>query len=222
MKENLESKKIEHINISHKNYLRGVKSAETIKALAKTAMEFSRIERKPRYADGELENNAEHSFMLSLVAPEIAVLLDLGLDVNLIARYGTVHDLLELETGDIPTFDISKAGLEAKKAAEHRALPILVKKLPPDTGRVLVEYESQQNPEARFVRYIDKLLPIAVDIIGAGEQVMKDYGITNQSQLREHLATLQERFELMFNGEFEDIDRAHKLLCEYLEVHLYS
>jgi hypothetical protein len=42
-------------------------------SLGKVAMEFARVRRVPRYGDGERESDVEHSYMLALIAPELAV-----------------------------------------------------------------------------------------------------------------------------------------------------
>lgn len=223
MNNNHEHKKIEHLAISRNDYERGQRAAQTTFELGKMAINFSRINRVPRYPDGEPENDAEHSFMLALVAPEIAASLELELDSGLMSRYATVHDLVEIKTGDIATFQISDEQLHKKAELEHEALIELSKELPSYTAHTLVEYESQATPEARFVRYIDKLLPIVVDIVGDGERVLReDYYVTDQAQLQEKLNALQDRFGAMFGGEFPDIDRAHKLLCELLANKLYN
>lgn len=182
-------------------------------------MMFAKIERIPRYADGERENNAEHSFMLALVAPAIAKALDLPYDSGLIAEFATVHDLIELKTGDIATFMISADDQEQKEATEHSALPQLLAELPPHTGEMLLRYELQNEPESRFVRYIDKLLPTVIDVIGAGRKVMcEDYGVETLKQLEVAHNLLEARISEMFKGEFPDIDLAHKLLCELFEA----
>ena len=216
-------KNIEHLSISRNQYERSQLAAQTTLELGRVAMNFSHIERVPRYADGERENDAEHSYMLALAAPEVAEVLGLELDSGLMSRYAVVHDLVELKTGDVATFQVSPEQLRRKAQLEHQALAELVKELPPHTARTLLAYESQADPEARFVRYIDKLLPIVIDIIGSGEKVLReDYYVNNQAQLKQKLDDLQVRFETMFAGEFPDIDRAHKLLCELLESKLYT
>lgn len=222
MKRINEPEKIEHLLMSRTTYERAQAAAQTTLELGRVAMEFSHIERIPRYADGERENDAEHSYMLALVAPEVAQALGLELDSGLLARYAVVHDLVELKTGDVATFQVSQQQLRIKAAKELVALKELLRELPPSTAKTLAAYESQADPEARFIRYIDKLLPIVVDIVGSGERVLReDYFVTSRDQLQEKLAILQQRFETMFGGEFPDIDLAHKLLCELLEYKLY-
>lgn len=72
------------------------------------AMRFSHVERTPRYDDGRRENDVEHSFMLSLVATEIAHrFYPDQLDSGLVAQLSNVHDLPEIIVNDTATFKMS-------------------------------------------------------------------------------------------------------------------
>lgn len=173
--------------------------ARTALHLGSFAMRFARVERVPRYDETSRENDAEHSFMLSLVATEIAAQYFPDLDIGAVAQYATVHDLIELETGDVATFDLSDSDLATKTASEHAALDRLCDKLPRHTAAMLRCYEAQAEPEARFVRLIDKLLPVVVDIVGPGRKVMEeDYDVHDSEQLSDAEAKLRQRFADMF------------------------
>ncbi len=137
--------------------------------------------------------------MLSLVAVELANQYFPNLDTGLIAQFSTVHDLIELETRDIPTYTLDAAGLSAKETAEAQSLATLARKLPPHTRSLLIRYEAQTEPEARFVRLVDKILPVIVDIAGAGYKIMvEDYGITTTSVLEEVERRLSTRLRQQF------------------------
>lgn len=216
--EKLPAKKIE-LFCEQSEYERGVKAAQIALGLGRTSMLFARVERAPRYADGERENDAEHSFMLGLVAPEIAESLGLPLDIGLVSRYSTVHDLIEVKTRDMPTFLFTKDQHLQKELDEQAALRILMAELPTHTAELLARYEAQADPEARFVRYVDKLLPIVIDVIGAGERVMReDYGVHSLADLQRCHADLHARITEKFGGEFPELDLAHKLLSELFEA----
>ena len=206
-------------NNTYLKYDRGSHSAQICLDLGKTAMHFACIDRVPRYDNGERENDAEHSYMLALVAPELSESLELPLNSGLITQYAIVHDLIELKTGDKATFLFDKHHQAQKEAEEHAALVELIHDLPPYTATMLLRYESQEDPEARFVRYVDKLLPIVIDVIGQGERVMReDYGVTSQEALAKCHDSLHERLVEKFNGEFPELDTAHALLCELFET----
>lgn len=182
------------------------------------AMRFSHIERVPRYDDGRRENDAEHSFMLAMVAPEIATALRLPLDVALVHQFATVHDLIELKTGDVATFTLTDAELADKEAAEHRALAELAAELPLYNRGLLLAYEAQAVPEARFVRAVDKLLPLIVDIAGDGRRVMEeDYDLQDVGDLWLSHYYARYRMRERFGAEFPAIAEAYSGLCAVFE-----
>ena len=167
--------------------------------LADIAIRFASIERIPRYSPERRENDVEHSFMLGLVAQEIAATYFPELNPGLVAQFASVHDLVELEIGDTPTFLITNSELKTKQSAESTALEMLCHRLPQHTAQLLRIYEEQDVPEARFVRFIDKLMPVLVDILGAGSQVMhEDYATYDHVQLESAHDTLRKRFEQLF------------------------
>jgi 5'-deoxynucleotidase YfbR-like HD superfamily hydrolase len=173
--------------------------ARTILDISQVTIDFANIERVPRYNQHRRENNAEHSFMLGLAGVSVAEQHFPELDSGLVTKFALVHDLVELETMDIPTFNASEATLSAKEAAEKQALEVLGAKLNPVLMSYLERYEEQEELEARLVRHIDKLLPYSVDINGAGVQVMiEDYNTRSVDELMQNNEKLEERFHRMF------------------------
>jgi len=182
------------------------------------AIKFAQIERTPRYTETERENDAEHSFMLALVANELSALLYPDLDNGKVSQYAIVHDLIETITGDVATFKISTEDLILKQQREHDALNTLLKTLPPHTAQLLSSYERQDSREARFVKAVDKLLPVITDIIGPGAQVMiEDYNVTTSEDLKVSHKALHSRIATTFE-EFPSIVSAHRILCDLFEA----
>jgi len=128
-------------------------------ALGDLTVKFADIHRVTLYPDGHYENDAEHSFHLALSAVELASNYHPELDVGLVSQFSIVHDLPEVYAGDVPSFKRTKEAEAQKEKAEAAALERLQKELPPRTANLLKRYEDQIEPEARFVRLIDKLLP---------------------------------------------------------------
>lgn len=179
---------------------------------------FSDLDRIPRTSNGERENDVHHSYMLALAAPGLANKFYPRLDRDLVTNFSLVHDLLELEAGDVATFDLSPEALAEKKRREEEALPRLLEKLPENLREPLQAYESQESEEARFVRFVDKLLPLTVDIVGQGERVVEeDYGIKNLTQLQEVHNKQIERLQGMFGGEFPELLEMYKQLTKKFE-----
>lgn len=193
--------------------------ASTALELGALTMRMARVERTPRYDEKTRENNAEHSYMLALIAPELAELLFPGrFDLGLISQYCIAHDLIETKTGDVATFHFSAEDMANKHLIEQAALEELLTELPPHTARILREYEEQKTPESRWTKGCDKLLPKIVDILGPGKKVMgEDYGVTTQDQLVTSHTKLHNRIAKSFE-EFQPIVETHGLLCELFEL----
>ena len=183
--------------------------------VSQITIDFASVERAPRYYEHRKENNAEHSFMLGLLAMEAGNKYYPGLDTGLMTQFALVHDLVELETKDMPTFQASDEDLKLKHKAEQAALEKLQDTLPPYLADMLTWYEEQEQPEARLVRHLDKLLPYGVDINGAGITVMReDYGVTTAAQLLNQNNKLRDRFSNMFPEKSHDVlIKAHDVLA---------
>lgn len=189
--------------------------------LGKVAMDFAQVERIPRYHTGERESDVEHSYMLGLVACELADTLELDLNMGLVSQFAMVHDLIELKTGDVNTFNLSDEQLQQKQFLEKQALHQLLNELPPYIGRLVERYEHQTEPEARFVKVVDKILPFVVDIQGDGVRVMnEDNGIRTQQEFLDCLAALQVSLHERFGKEFPDIVDAHQELGRIFSARL--
>lgn len=189
--------------------------AQCTLALANIAIAFSHVYRIPRYTAETRENNAEHSFMLALVCIEIARSYFPDLNTGLVVQFAIVHDLVELITGDVATFDLTNEELAQKEHSEHMALHTLCSMLPQNIAKLVCQYEEQRLPEARFVRFMDKHLPLAVNIYGTGSQVMhQDYDTFTKDQLATAEDALKNRFSHMFpESAFADLHEARDFLA---------
>lgn len=100
------------------------------------------------------ESVAAHSWGVAWL---VLVLLPEDLELQRALTYAVLHDLPEVHTGDVTPHD----GLDAttKAAREHVAMAELCAQLP--RGAALLAtweaYEAQADPEARFVRQLDRL-----------------------------------------------------------------
>lgn len=192
--------------------------ASTVLSLGKLAADFTQITRIPRHADGRHENDSEHTFMLTLVAPAVAEKHYPDLDLDKIRRFAHVHDFPELITGDINTHDSTPEELDEKARRDREAAQQLLTILPSSLATALEEYERQDTPEAVFVRVIDKLLPTAMGIIGDGpHMVREDFGISEVEALTERDRKVRQRLHAISRGNYEPLIGAHALLCTAFE-----
>lgn len=179
---------------------------------------FADIQRVPRRRNGERESDVEHSFMLAMIAPTIAKAVRPDLNIDLVRQYALIHDIIELETGDVATFSVSPEEQAEKERREKEALEKLCQKLPPLEAAALRSYERQDTPEARFVRMLDKLLPAIVDFTGQGTRVVEeDFGISSLEELRASHDKLAAKWRTMFNNEFPELEQAYAVLAYLFE-----
>lgn len=143
--------------------------ADALIDLGQLAMKFSLINRTACYhADGVTkESDADHTVMLGWVAPALASRCFPDLHLGLIAQFALVHDAVEAYAGDTQTLRIDGDGRTAKKAREAAAQARIHAEFSdslPWFPDMIERYEAQVEPEARFVRGLDKVLPKIVHL----------------------------------------------------------
>jgi putative hydrolase of HD superfamily len=182
--------------------------------LSKLTIRFAKVERAPRYPTGERENDVEHSFHLALLAAELAADYYPELDIAMVTQYSLVHDLPESYVGDTWTLGIGDEDRAKKEKSEKEATDWLLRELPPHTAQLLKRYEEQVEPEARFVRLVDKLTPSIINMMaGKASTFSQDHGIKTIKELRANHKANAERLQKMF-PEFEFIHMVRELISE--------
>lgn len=185
-------------------------------ALGELTVAFAGVHRITHYPDGHYENDTEHSFHLALSATEIAANYHPELDVGLVSQFSIVHDLPEVYAGDVPSFKLSDVDRKTKEAAEQRALERLLHELPPHTAQLLKRYEQQEEPEARFVRFIDKLLPAIIHAVATNanrDDFIERFNITTADDIIEANRQDQRKLQAMF-PEFDFVLITRELLIQ--------
>ena len=190
----------------------GARAAIQIGALASQQVETTRT--RCLHPDGRDENVAEHSLMLAKVAPELATLLYPELDANLVARFATLHDDVEIYVGDTPTDMLSDLDPVAKEQRELSGLNKIEKEYVHIPGYVTLmqQYEKQSVPEARFVRAVDKLMVLLIHFPNSGAILRANYS---------HEDYLQSERDLLVRdahkyGEFDKIIKLRQELGQEL------
>jgi putative hydrolase of HD superfamily len=190
--------------------------------LGNFAMLFAQVERAPRYSNGNRENDAEHSFHLALSAAELAADYYPELDLGLVTQFCLVHDLPEIYSGDVWTIGISEENRSIKELAEKDANGKLMKELPPHISQILSRYEKQQEPEARFVRFVDKLMPDIIHIIdGDANSFKEDHKVTELDKLNEIHSAYTKQLLIMF-PEFKFIHKVREQILDTFKKHVFK
>lgn len=117
------------------------------------------------------ENSAEHSWHLALMALVLARHAPPGTDIARVICMVILHDLVEIDAGDL--FLYAPAAAQARQvAAERAAADRLFSLLPTPQGEDLrglwEEFEERRTAEARFARALDRLQPMLINMVTGG------------------------------------------------------
>lgn len=190
--------------------------------LGALSVAFTEVERAPRYPSGDRETDVEHSFHLAVSAVELAADFYPELDVGLVSQFSLVHDFPEVYAGDVWTFAISDADRAKKEAKEAEATEKLLKELPPYMAQLLERYEAQKEPEARFVRFIDKLLPAIINSMAGDANTFKeDYNVASIEELLKSREGHRQQLLIKF-PEFDAIHLVKDLLFDSSAKYVYG
>lgn len=147
-------------------------------SIASLALDFGAVNRATFHQDGVTpESDTTHTVMLGLLAIDIASRHpELKLNVGLVAQLVYVHDLVEAKCGDTNSFAITPEAQYAKNEREREALADLIEGELREHSHLkflLFTYENQECPEARFIRYLDKVTPKLTHALNDGAAFMK-------------------------------------------------
>lgn len=122
------------------------------------------VERTTSLHSGQrMENSAEHSWHLALMALTLGEYAHPGTDLGQVVKLVLVHDLVEIHAGDLH-FEASAAQLAAQAIQEKQAAQTLFGLLPGEQREAFQvlweEFEAGQTAEARFARALDALHPM--------------------------------------------------------------
>jgi putative hydrolase of HD superfamily len=140
-------------------------------ALERLLVRFSKVVRHvPVDRDGTPESDADHTVTLALVACSVAAKFMPELDVGKVAQYALVHDLVEAYQGDTSTLEFEAVDRKKKDKMEKKARKQMKTDLPMLRWlhEMLDNYERLKDPEARFVRTLDKAMPALLHNINDG------------------------------------------------------
>lgn len=177
--------------------------------LAKLSLSFAKVNRVTHHEDGKRnESDTDHTFMLSLIACSIAdAFYKDKLDIGLISQYATVHDLVEVYAGDTNSF--VNTSIESKKEKEKReraSLERIKKEFDlefPWISEMIEKYELQYTKEARFIKFVDKILPEIMHILSNFSYILNS-GKEKVYYVEFHKDKL-EKLKALYSIEFPEI-----------------
>jgi len=130
------------------------------------------------------ENSAEHSWHLALYAMVLADQAAPGVDPVRVLRMLILHDLVEIDVGDVP---IHSAGGTAHDSAQTQAAEAAAARrifglLPADIGSNLhalwQEFEAAETPDSLFAKSLDRVQPVMANLLSGGG-TWTEYAVTS-------------------------------------------
>lgn len=120
------------------------------------------------------ENSGEHSWHLALYALVLADQAGPGVDINRVIRMLLIHDLVEIDVGDVPIHSqngTAHASVETQAAeakAADRIFGLLPDDLRDDLRPLWEEFEAAETPDARFAKSLDRVQPVMANLMSGG------------------------------------------------------
>ena len=107
------------------------------------------------------ENSAEHSWQVTLAALMLKDYAAQTVDINRVIRMLLIHDLCEIDTGDVIVYDaVGEDHEQAEAAATKRILGMLPNNMGDEYITLWHEFEAANSADARFAKALDRALPL--------------------------------------------------------------
>lgn len=121
------------------------------------------IFRKTRLISSDrLENDAEHSWHLAMMAIVLAEYANEPIDITKVIKMVLIHDIVEIDSGDVFAYDTTKNhdNFEEELKAAKRIFGILPENQAEEFINLWLEFEEMKTPESKFARSLDRLEPL--------------------------------------------------------------
>ena len=129
------------------------------------------------------ENSGEHSWHLTLYALVLADQAGPGVDISRVIKMLILHDLVEIDVGDVPIHSAngvahgSAETAAAEACAADRIFGLLPNDLRDDLRAIWEEFEGNETADAVFAKSIDRVQPVLHNI-AAGGGSWTEYNVT--------------------------------------------
>lgn len=122
-------------------------------------------------AQGRLENSAEHSWHVALMAILMEEHANEPVVVARVVKMLLLHDIVEIDAGDTFVYDVIAS--EQQQVKELAAAKRLFGMLPQEQGEALMqlwlEFERGQTADARFAKALDRIIPMLLNYHNQGQ-----------------------------------------------------
>lgn len=156
------------------------------------------------------ENDAEHSWHLAMMTIILAEHSNTTIDVLKVLKMVLIHDIVEIDTGDIFYFDADQSHSNFDK--EFLAAKRIFGLLPEDQAEEFIaiwrEFEEGESKEAKFARSVDRFEPVL--------QNTSNHGGT-WAEFNLSYPTIHNKLQVIEKGSIAIWDFAKKLISETLK-----
>jgi putative hydrolase of HD superfamily len=146
------------------------------------------VRQSPLLDKSRKENSAEHSWHLAMYALLLSEYACAPVNTNRVIHMLLLHDIVEIDVGDVPIHSGSSSESQAEQEAGAAAR--LFGLLPQQQGKELLalwqEFERAETEDAKFAKALDRFQPLLINIFTGGgtwtensvslEQVLSRYG----------------------------------------------
>lgn len=136
-------------------------------------------------ADKRLENSAEHSWHVALMAVLLEEHANEPVQIDRVVKMLLLHDIVEIDAGDTFVYD-EQASLQQEQK-EQQAADRLFSMLPEDQASELkslwLEFEQATSADARFAKAIDRIIPILMNHNNQGQSWI-EHGIAKDQVVK--------------------------------------
>ncbi|EGR0070621.1 HD domain-containing protein [Vibrio vulnificus] len=135
-------------------------------------------------ADKRLENSAEHSWHVALMALLMEEHANEPVNICRVVKMLLLHDVVEIDAGDTFVYDAvaSKQQAEKELAAAQRLFGMLPADQGEDLLQLWLEFEAAQTADAKFGKALDRIIPMLLNYHNQG-QSWQEHGVTRLQAL---------------------------------------
>jgi putative hydrolase of HD superfamily len=193
--------------------------------LGNLILQFGKVDRATYFPDGVTpESDTDHTVMLGIIACAFADAFAPELDRGKIAQFALVHDLAEVYAGDTHTLGIqTEQQKKEKEEREYEALERIKREFDsvfPWIGKTIESYESLDTSEARFVKFVDKVLPKITHLLSSGVR-LRQSGIGKEDMERHHKHQY-ESISATYGADQAEVRRLYATLSVAVREALYG
>lgn len=177
--------------------------------------ELKSVLRKTKLYNGSrFENSAEHSWNLAMGVMLFHEMSNEPIDLNKAIKMALIHDVVEIYSGDVFLYDPGHDNSAEEVEAAHKIFA-LVPDLPlmEELKALWFEFEERKTSEAKFVKALDRFLPLTQNWKTEGYS-WKENGIRYEQVLKAN-AYMKEGSERLWEQAqviFDDCRKAGNLL----------